>query len=94
MRRFRPENLHLSASKPPILAQPPAVPGAATARHFFSVPTPGHWLAIAVLSLSGVAAFGLAPDTTLPTVPTRTVLRALPPPALPADDAAIAVYWR
>ena len=58
------------------------------------MPTPGHWMAIAVLSLSGVAAFGLAPDTTLPTVPTRTVLRALPLPAMPADDAATAVYWR
>ena len=58
------------------------------------MPTPGHWMAIAVLSLSGVAAFGLAPDTTLPTVPTRTVLRALPLPAPPADDAATAVYWR
>ncbi|MBK9117667.1 MAG: peptidoglycan DD-metalloendopeptidase family protein [Betaproteobacteria bacterium] len=58
------------------------------------MPTPGHWLAIAVLSLSGVAAFGLAPDTTLPTVATRTVERALPLPALPDDDAAAAVYWR
>ena len=84
----------MPAIEPRILAQPSAGPGAAPARRFFSMPTPGHWLAIAVLSLSGVAAFGLAPDTTLPTVPTRTVVRALPLPALPADDAATAVYWR
>ncbi|MFO1316316.1 MAG: peptidoglycan DD-metalloendopeptidase family protein [Burkholderiales bacterium] len=84
----------MSASEPPILAQPSGAPGALPARPFFSLPTPGHWLAIAVLSLSGVAAFGLAPDTTLPTVPTRAVERALPLPALPAEDAAATVYWR
>lgn len=84
----------MSASKPRILAQPSAGPGAAPARRFFSVPTTGHWLAIAVLSLSGVAAFGLAPDTTLPAVATRTIERALPLPDLTAGGAADHVYWR
>ena len=48
-----------------------------------------------VLALSGVAAFGLAPDTTLESVATVTVLRELPRPALaPVDAAATAGYWR
>ncbi len=46
-----------------------------------------------VLSLSTVAAFGLAPDTTLETVPTHRVQRALPIPVLPEADTA-ATYWR
>ena len=60
-------------------------------------PSPARWLAVAVLGLSGVAAFGLAPDTTLETVPTRTVVRELVPPPLahaPGDDAPSAGYWR
>ena len=47
-----------------------------------------------VLSLTGVAAFGLAPDTTLETVPTRTVVRALPVPAFDVADDAAGLYWR
>jgi murein DD-endopeptidase MepM/ murein hydrolase activator NlpD len=56
--------------------------------------SPGQWIAVAVLSLSAVAAFGLAPDTTLETVPTQTVVRAL---ALPAFEEAVGItpaYWR
>jgi murein DD-endopeptidase MepM/ murein hydrolase activator NlpD len=59
--------------------------------------SPGQWLAVAVLGLSGVAAFGLAPDTTLETVPTRVVVRdlVLPPAATSAaEDAAVSGYWR
>jgi murein DD-endopeptidase MepM/ murein hydrolase activator NlpD len=57
--------------------------------------TPTQWAGVAVLALSGVAAFGLAPDTTLDTVPTITVTRALPAPALSALTAAAdAGYWR
>ncbi|MCC7327471.1 MAG: peptidoglycan DD-metalloendopeptidase family protein [Burkholderiales bacterium] len=58
------------------------------------MPAPGQWLAVAVLSLSGMAAFGLAPDTVLDTVPTLTIERALPRPALPDADAADTTYWR
>lgn len=56
--------------------------------------SPGQWIALAVLSLSAVAAFGIAPDTVVETVPTRTIVRALPVPALAEPDAADAVYWR
>jgi len=56
--------------------------------------SPGQWIALAVLSLSAVAAFGIAPDTVVETVPTRTIVRALPVPALAEPDATDAVYWR
>ena len=58
------------------------------------LPSPGQWLVMVILSLSGVAAFGLAPGTMLESVPTRVVERALPTPALPSDDADSATYWR
>jgi murein DD-endopeptidase MepM/ murein hydrolase activator NlpD len=86
----------MSAHKLRILAQSVV----ALARRGRAVPpplSPGQWLGIAVLGLSGVAAFGLAPDTTLETVPTRTVVRelALPPAiAAPEDDVAVSGYWR
>jgi murein DD-endopeptidase MepM/ murein hydrolase activator NlpD len=59
----------------------------------------GQWLAVAVLGLSGVAAFGLAPDTTLETVPLQTIVRELPNPAIAALEAPEAAasaerYWR
>jgi murein DD-endopeptidase MepM/ murein hydrolase activator NlpD len=54
-----------------------------------------QWTGIAVLCLCGVAAFGLAPNTTLETVPTRDVARALPMPAFAAmPEADLARYWR
>ncbi len=53
-----------------------------------------HVLVIAVLALSGVAAFGIAPDTTLDLPPGRLVERALPAPEFVpiADDPG--PYWR
>ena len=59
----------------------------------------GQWLAVAVLGLSGVAAFGLVPDTTPETVPARAILRELPNPVIAALDAPEAAapaarYWR
>jgi murein DD-endopeptidase MepM/ murein hydrolase activator NlpD len=53
-----------------------------------------HVLAIAVLALTGVAAFGIAPETTLDLPPGRLVERALPAPAFVpiADDPG--PYWR
>jgi murein DD-endopeptidase MepM/ murein hydrolase activator NlpD len=50
-----------------------------------------------VLSLTGAAAFGLAPDTALETIPTRVVERPLPLPDLAENDrdaAAGATFWR
>jgi len=54
----------------------------------------GQWAALAVLSLSAVAAFGLAPGTTLETVPTRSIVRTLPLPMLAGNSDADATYWR
>ncbi len=56
--------------------------------------TIGQWAAVAVLSLSAMAAFGLAPDTTLETVPTHLVERVLPLPEIGPADPAEATYWR
>ncbi len=57
--------------------------------------TVGQWFAVGVLALSGVAAFGLAPGTTLESVPTATILRDLNRPALaPLSAAEGAGYWR
>jgi murein DD-endopeptidase MepM/ murein hydrolase activator NlpD len=89
-----PKAVPLSEHKPPILAQPSITSRGAIPARPRRLPTPGQWLAIVVLSLSGVAAFGLAPDTTLETIPTRNVVRALPIPELGQSDAASAVYWR
>ncbi len=49
---------------------------------------------VAVLSLSAVAAFGLAPNTTLETVPTQLVERDLPAPPILAVDPSETTYWR
>jgi len=57
-------------------------------------PTPGQWLAVGILGLTGVAAFGLAPGTALEAAPTRTVRFELPRPAVAAIDESDAGYWR
>ncbi len=56
-------------------------------------PTPGQWFGLVVLALSGVAAFGLAPDTALETVPAVSVLRALPRPLLAPPAVDESGYW-
>lgn len=56
--------------------------------------SPGQTLAIAVLALSGVAAFGITPGTTLDTTPTHVVTRELPVPALAGVDGPDDRYWR
>ena len=58
------------------------------------MPSAGQWLALAVLGLSAMAAFGLAPGTALETVPTHTIERALPRPALADAGDDHATYWR
>jgi murein DD-endopeptidase MepM/ murein hydrolase activator NlpD len=55
---------------------------------------PGPLAAVVVLTLAAAAAFGLAPDTTLETVPTVRIARDLPVPALGAAEADAAVYWQ
>jgi murein DD-endopeptidase MepM/ murein hydrolase activator NlpD len=50
-------------------------------------------IALALLALSGVAAFALAPGTSLPSPPATTVVRALPRPALAVEDEGpVAIY--
>lgn len=84
----------MAAKRVRILAQS-ARQALARARRAWS---PGQWAGVVVLTgFSGVAAFGLAPDTTLETVPTHSVVRALENPvavaAEPAPSAELR-YWR
>jgi murein DD-endopeptidase MepM/ murein hydrolase activator NlpD len=79
------------ARKLHILAQHAGTTALAVARHPV---TPWQALAVAVLGFSGVAAFGLAPDTTLDSAPTELTKRALTLPALAGVTAAERVYWR
>ncbi|GIK87312.1 MAG: hypothetical protein BroJett026_27930 [Betaproteobacteria bacterium] len=75
-------------SRPGILAQPRGATSGAT-----SPLRPLHWLALAVLGLTG-AAFGIAPESTLDMPPLRTIERALPLPELVPAAADDAPYWR
>jgi murein DD-endopeptidase MepM/ murein hydrolase activator NlpD len=74
-----------------ILAQRAGATAARIARHPV---TPWQTLAVAVLGLSGVAAFGLVPGTALETVPTRLLHRELALPDLAALPLPEHVYWR
>jgi murein DD-endopeptidase MepM/ murein hydrolase activator NlpD len=56
--------------------------------------SPGPVVALVVLALAGVAAFGITPDTTLESVPTTAIVRDLPLPALLGADDPAAPYWR
>ncbi|MGH8802116.1 MAG: peptidoglycan DD-metalloendopeptidase family protein, partial [Casimicrobiaceae bacterium] len=55
--------------------------------------SPGQSLAIVILALSGVAAFGITPGTTLDTTPTYRVTRALALPAVASTDPSDDRYW-
>ncbi|HEY3180539.1 MAG TPA: peptidoglycan DD-metalloendopeptidase family protein [Casimicrobiaceae bacterium] len=56
--------------------------------------SPWQAVALAALGFSGVAAFGFAPDTTLETVVTHRVVRALAAPAPLVEDDDGGVFWR
>lgn len=76
--------------KPDILAQRPR----AGLRRAAKALSPVQWLAVGVLALcGGVAAFGIAPGTTLDTVPTVLVSRPLELPAIAPVPAAPPRYW-
>jgi murein DD-endopeptidase MepM/ murein hydrolase activator NlpD len=81
------------AREPRILADRPGRAAAPLARLRMA---PWQALAVATLALCGVAAFGLAPDTTVDPVPSTLTVRTLPaPPAALASTApAIDAYWR
>jgi len=55
--------------------------------------SPGQAFAVAILCLSGVAAFGITPGTTLDSTPTRDITRALDLPQLAPEVAADDRYW-
>lgn len=82
--------LTLPAHKPRILSQPLRATGRALA-HLLS---PGQALAIAVLGLAGVAAFGITPDTSLDTRSVRSISRSLPLPNLASREADQEHFWR
>jgi len=68
---------------------------ATTLRRARSLLSGSQWAGVAVLGLCGVAAFGLAPDTTLDTVARQEVARALALPALvPVGEDVAQRYWR
>jgi murein DD-endopeptidase MepM/ murein hydrolase activator NlpD len=80
----------LPAHKLRILSQPIR----ALARAIAHLVSPGQALAIVVLGLAGVAAFGITPDTSLDTLSVRRISRALPLPALDSAMGKEEPYWR
>src|SRR5262245_36071017 len=68
--------------------------GATASRFANQALSPGQSLAVAVLALAGVAAFGLTPDTRFETMTVRTVVRALPVPGWNELAEANARFWR
>jgi len=83
----------MSNHKPEILSQSRRTT-ALRSRSRDEVMTPIFWLVVAAMfALSGVAAYGFAPDTTLETVPTYMLVRALRVPQ-PVDlGERAARYW-
>jgi len=82
-----------SSRKQSILAHRPASTAFGTWQRNSTTLSSGRWAVVAFLGFSGVAAFGLAPDTVLDTVPTRTIVRELALPAF-TDRALTAPLWR
>jgi murein DD-endopeptidase MepM/ murein hydrolase activator NlpD len=77
-------------TKRPILAQ-----ASTSSRRGLSLRLSGaQWAAIGILALTGVAAFGISPGTTLDTVPIRTIETPLPLPRIAATAKDSAPFWR
>lgn len=51
-------------------------------------------MAVLILGLTGVAALGIVPDTSLDATPVRTIVTALPAPPLAALNDGDAPFWR
>ncbi len=84
----------MASNQPPIVAYPDVASGRAWRERLLRAPSPGQWVAVALLGFSGVAAFGLAPDTITETIPTRAVVRMLPLPAIDNSLETGSTYWR
>jgi len=84
----------LPESQPPILAHPSTATRPSALARIGRRLDAWQWAMLAILSLTGAAAFGLAPDTTLETIPTRSVVRALALPAIAPAAASAELYWR
>jgi len=80
----------MTAHKGRILAQSAAATGARVARAM----SPRLGIALALLAVSGVAAFALAPGTSFPTPPATTIVRTLPLPAIPVEDEGPTAIYR
>jgi murein DD-endopeptidase MepM/ murein hydrolase activator NlpD len=80
----------LITHRSPILAQP----FRSALRRIAHALSPGQGLAVAVLCLAGVAAFGITPDTALDTITVERVSRALPTPAFVQVSDVDDRYWR
>ena len=80
----------MRAHKPRILSQPLC----AAARGLGRLLSPGQALAIAVLGLAGVAAFGITPDSSLDAQAVRSISRTLSLPTLVEPEDKDEPYWR
>ncbi|MEO9135096.1 MAG: peptidoglycan DD-metalloendopeptidase family protein [Casimicrobiaceae bacterium] len=69
-------------------------PFRASVRAFAHLVSPGQAIAIVVLGLAGVAAFGITPDTSLDTPSVRSISRALQLPVIKTAAVANERYWR
>ena len=66
----------------------------AAARRAVGAPSAAQWLGAAVLALAGMAAFGIAPGSSVDPAPTRFIERALAAPAIAAVDDGDTGYWQ
>jgi murein DD-endopeptidase MepM/ murein hydrolase activator NlpD len=66
----------------------------AAARRAVGAPSAAQWLGAAVLALAGMAAFGIAPGSSVDPAPTRFIERALAAPAIAELDDGDTGYWQ
>ena len=76
-----------------ILAQRACAGGRRAARRVARTVSTGQALALVVLALAGVAAFGITPDSTLDAVPTTLTVRPLARPDVGDVAALAAPFW-
>lgn len=79
---------------PRILAQRPDAPVPDHESWRMAWLSPGQAIALLLLAVAGVAAFGITPDTTLDSIPTHAVTRTLAAPHVLALTGDPTRYWR